>query len=413
MDKRNYTVKDRFLRYVQIDTQANPNSETTPSSEKQKDLSNLLSKELTELGISHEMTDNGYIYARIPSNSTKEAPKIFFCSHVDTAPDCSGTNVKPIVHSNYQGNEITLPDDPEQVISHAKFPELKDKIGHDLITASGTTLLGADDKSGVACIMDAAYQLVHNPDLKHGDVVLFFTTDEEIGRGVKHVDLQKLNADFGYTLDSGNQGCFEYENFSANGLEVNITGASAHTGYAKGKMENAIKIASAFIDKLPKDHLSPESTSGTEGFVHPYEVGGNLEHAHVKFLLRDFDTAKLTDQKNYIESLMNETMRDFPSSKFEIVEREQYRNMRDVIDNHMHIVDTALEAMKNIGVESKVGRIRGGTDGAVLSHMGLPCPNLFSGQHGIHSKLEWTSVQEMQSAVDTIIEICRLVEEKA
>lgn len=409
-----YTVKDRFLRYVQIDTQSDPFSDTTPSTAKQIDLSKVLSEELTALGISHELTKEGYVYATIPSNSKKgKVPTVFFCSHVDTAPDCSGTNVKPIVHNNYQGESITLPDDNEQVITIEKFPELKDKIGHDIITASGTTLLGADDKSGVACIMDAAYQLINNPEIKHGDVKLFFTIDEEVGRGVENADINKIGADFGYTLDSGNIGCFEYENFSANGYEIKITGASAHPGYAKGKMENAIKIAAEIIARIPKDRLSPETTSDMEGFVHPMKVTSELESATLTFIIRDFDTAKLAEHEALLENITKEVLADYPNSKYEVKSTEQYRNMRDVIDQHMYVVDYAKEALKNKNIPIKLGPIRGGTDGALLSHMGLPCPNLFSGQHGIHSKLEWTSVQEMQAAVDTVVEICRLTEEKA
>jgi len=411
---RNYTVKDRFLRYVQIDTQADPFSEAVPSTAKQLDLSRELSKELTAMNIEHELSAEGYIYATIPGNTAKaNVPKIFFCSHVDTAPDCSGTNVKPIVHSNYQGGSITLPDDPEQIITEEKFPELKDKYGQDIITASGLTLLGADDKSGVACIMDAAYQLVNDPGFEHGEVMLYFTTDEEIGRGVKHVNLEKLNADFGYTLDSGNLGNFEYENFSANGYEIKITGASAHPGYAKGKMESAIKIASEIIAKLPKDHLCPESTSGKEGFVHPTDLKGKLEEASIRFIIRDFDTSKLAQYEAVLEKITKEVMANYPNSRYELISTDQYRNMRDVVDDHMHIVAYAKKAMENLGIPFNLGAIRGGTDGSVLSHKGLPCPNLFSGQHGIHSKLEWTTVQEMQSAVDTVLEICKITAAEA
>lgn len=411
---RNYTVKDRFLKYVQIDTQADPHSDTVPSSSKQLNLSRELSTELDAMGIPHELSKEGYIYASIPSNSSKEkVPTIFFCSHVDTAPDCSGTDVKPIVHANYQGGDIMLPDDPAQVITEEKFPELKDKHGHDIITASGLTLLGADDKSGVASIMDAAYQLVNNPDIKHGEVKLFFTTDEEIGRGVAHADLSKIGADFGYTLDSGNLGNFEYENFSANAFKIKITGSSAHPGYAKGKMESAIKIAGEILTRLPKDKLSPESTSGKEGFVHPTNLQGKLEEATISFIIRDFDTANLAKHEALLEETTKQVMENYPRSKYELISTEQYRNMRDVVDNHMYIVDYAELAMKNLGIPYNLGSIRGGTDGAVLSHKGLPCPNLFSGQHGIHSKLEWTTVQEMQAAVDTVIEICKITEEKA
>jgi len=409
-----YTVKDRFLKYVQIDTQADPYSEAVPSTAKQLDLSKVLSQELTELGIEHEMTKEGYIYAKIPANTDKtNVPKIFFCSHVDTAYDCSGTNVKPIVHTNYQGGKIVLPNDPEQIIDESRFPELKDKIGHDIITASGKTLLGADDKSGVACIMDAAYQLIKNPEIPHGEVRLFFTTDEEIGRGVKYADLNKIDADFGYTLDSGNLGCFEFENFSANQFLIKITGASAHPGYAKGKMENALKIVSEIVANLPKDKLSPESTSEKQGFVHPYKLEGQLEEATLQLIIRDFETSNLNKYQEQLKSITNEILKSYPRSKVKYTVTEQYRNMKDVVSDHMHIVDYAVDAMKKLNLPYSIGSIRGGTDGAVLSHKGLPCPNLFSGQHGIHSKLEWTTVQEMQAAVDTVIEICKIAEERA
>lgn len=408
-----YTSKERFLRYVQIDTQANPYSDTIPSTAKQINLSKLLSKELTEMGVQNELTEHGYVYAKIPANTEKsDIPSIFFCSHVDTAFDCSGTDVKPIVHADYQGEDIVLPDDPEQVISQKKFPELKDKVGQDIITASGLTLLGADDKSGVACIMDAVYQLVHNQDIKHGEVNVLFTTDEEIGRGVKYVDIAKIGADFGYTLDSGDVGHFEYENFSANAAVLKIKGVSAHPGYAKGKMEHASRIAADILSQLPKDHLSPESTEGKEGFIHPSKIEGMLEEASIEFIIRSFETEKLAEYEAIIENTTKKVLENYPGSSYTFEVHEQYRNMKDVVDKHMHIVDTAIQAMKNAGLEPYVSAIRGGTDGSVLSHMGLPCPNLFSGQHGIHSKLEWTTVQDMQKATDTVIEIVKLVEEK-
>jgi len=410
----NYSVKNRFLRYVQIDTQANPYSESAPSTEKQKDLTKVLSEELSEMNIEHEVTEHGYIYAHLPSNSNKtEIPSIFFCSHIDTAFDCSGTDVKPIVHENYQGGDIILPDDKEQIISKAKFPELKDKIGNDIITASGLTLLGADDKSGLACIMDAFYLLTQNPDIKHGDVKALFTTDEEIGRGVKFVDIEKLGADFGYTLDSGDVGHFEYENFSANAAVLKIKGVSAHPGYAKGKMEHASKIAADILSRLPKDKLSPESTEGKEGFIHPNKIEGMLEEASIEFIIRSFETEKLEEYQNIIEDTAKEVLKNYPNSSYTFTSRKQYRNMKDVIDKHPQIIDIAKRGMENAGVKPHISAIRGGTDGAMLSHKGLPCPNLFSGQHGIHSKLEWTTVQDMQMAVDTVLEIIKIVEEDA
>lgn len=409
-----YTVKDRFLRYVQIDTQADPNSTTNPTSEKQLNLSKLLSEELTQMGVANELTPTGEVYAKISGNSTKsDIPKIFFCSHVDTAPDCSGTDVKPIVHTDYKGGDIVLPDDNSQVITQEKFPELTDKLGHDIITASGKTLLGADDKSGVACIMDAIYQLVNNPYIIHGDIRVLFTTDEEVGKGVVSVDIDKIDADFGFTLDSGEVGHFEYENFSADGAKLTVTGVSAHPGYAKGKMENAIKIVSEIIAVLPKDRLSPETTSDYEGFIHPVAISGELERATASFIIRDFDTNMLPEHADVIRSTAEEILKSYPGSTFSLEISEQYRNMKDVIVDHMYIVDYAKKTLSNIGVKPHIGPIRGGTDGAILSHQGLPCPNVFSGQHGIHSKLEWTTVQDMQKAVDFVLEVCQIVEREA
>lgn len=414
MIKMQHTVKERFLRYVQVDTQADPESTTIPSSAKQIDLSRILAAELTEMGVQNELTKEGYVYATIPGNSqNKNAPTIFFCSHIDTAPDCSGTNVKPIVHKNYDGSPIVLPDDHTQIISKERFPELADKIGHDLISASGHTLLGADDKSGLACIMDAVYQLTQRTDIIHGTVKVLFTTDEEIGKGVQAVDIDKLDADFGYTLDSGDVGQFEYENFSADSALLTINGVSAHPGYAKGKMENAIKILAEILAALPSEHLTPESTTAKEGFIHPGKITGELETATAQFIIRDFNTEKLSEHAQVIRSVAEEVLQSYPRSTYTLTTAPQYRNMKDVVIKHPHIIDYARIAMANVGLKEDIGAIRGGTDGAVLSHQGLPCPNLFSGQHGIHSKLEWTTVEDMQKAVEVIIEICKLAEQNA
>lgn len=407
----NYTVKDRFLRYVQVDTEADPMSNTFPSSEKQKNLTKIICEELDALNVKYVTNDAGYVYAFIPSNIDKPAPKVFFCAHLDTAPDCSGFNVNPIVHTNYQGQDITYPDDATLVLSPKQHPNLKNKIGHDIITASGLTLLGSDDKSGVAIIMDAIHQLVNNPDIKHGDVRALFTTDEEVGKGVAKVDLHLLDSDFGYTLDSGDLGCFEDENFSANAMELIVTGVSAHPGYAKDKMENAIKIASEIVANLPKLTLSPETTEAKEGFIHPTRIEGSLEQAKINFILRDFDTAKLDEYATLINDIATEVLKNYPNSIFESKVSVQYRNMKDVLDQHPHVTNLAIQAMKNLNIDLNYTSIRGGTDGAVLSHMGLPCPNLFAGEQAIHSKYEWTSVQDMQRGVDTVIEICRLVGE--
>jgi len=409
-----YTVKDRFWSYVQIDTQADPESDTTPSTEKQKNLSKQLVEEAISMGLKDvEMDEFGYVYATIPSNTEKEVPTIFFCAHVDTAPDASGTDVKPIFHENYQGGSIHLPDDPDIVITEEAYPNLKKKYGHDLISASGKTLLGADDKAGVAIIMDAANYLVQNADIKHGEIRLLFTPDEEIGRGVAKINMEKLNASFGYTLDSGELGHFEYENFSADSVSINIKGVSAHPGYAKDKMENAIKIASEIIARLPKDKLTPETTDKKEGFIHPVKIEGELESASLLFIIRDFETPKLAEYEDILENIMNEVMKDYPNSSAEFEVKNQYRNMKDHLEKNPHVIDFAVEAIKRAGIEPEVGSIRGGTDGAMLSHMGVPTPNLFAGQQGIHSKYEWASVQDMQKAVDTVINICCIAEEKA
>lgn len=404
-----YTVSERFLSYVTIDTQADPTSNTFPSSEKQWVLTNKLLEEFKSMGIEATSNEAGYVYASLPSNTDKEVPTVFFCAHLDTAPDCSGTDVKPIVHLNYQGQEIVLPDDPNQVITPALYPNLKNKIGHDIITASGLTLLGSDDKSGIAIIMDAVYQLVSDPSRPRGNVKILLTTDEEIGKGVAKVDLKKLGADFGYTLDSGDLGHFEDENFSADSLSIKITGVSAHPGYAKDKMQNAIKIAAAIIENLPKLTLSPETTEGKEGFIHPNKCTANLENAQIDFILRDFDTKKLAEYRDLLDRICQDVMQNFPGSQYTIEQKSQYRNMKDVLVNHPHVSAIARKAIENLNIPLHHGSIRGGTDGAVLSHMGLPCPNLFAGEQAIHSKHEWVSVQDMERGVDTILEICRII----
>jgi len=411
----NYTVEERFLKYVQIDTQADPNSDTFPSTEKQKDLSKILVAELREMGVKDAHMDKyGYVYGTIPSNSDKQSiPVLCLCSHVDTAPDCSGTNVKPIKHTNYQGQDIKLPLNPESTIKSSDFPHLLNQIGEDIITTSGDTLLGADDKSGVAEIMDAAYQLINNPTIKHGEIKILFTPDEEVGKGVDHVDIKKLGADFGFTLDGGVPGSVEDETFSADSAEVKIIGRSAHPGYAKGKMENAMKIAAEIIDKLPKDNLSPETTSGKQGFIHPTAMNGVLEKAQLNFILRDFTTPLLLEKGELLKATVDQVMKSYPNSKATIEIKEQYRNMKEVLDTKPFIMDYAEEAIKRTGLTVKKTSIRGGTDGSRLSFMGLPCPNLFTGMQGIHSVREWISVKDMKLAVDTILNLVKVIEEKA
>ena len=411
----NHTVTERFLRYVQIDTQADPNSDTVPSSEKQKNLSRLLVAELLEMGISDaEMDAFGYVYATIPANTDKKnVPTLCFCSHVDTAPDASGTDVKPLMHRNYQGQDITLPDDTSQVIRLADHPYLQTQMGNDIITASGLTLLGSDDKSGVAEIMDAAYQLLNTPSVKHGKIRILFTPDEEIGRGVDNVNMEKLAADFGYTMDGGPVGDLEDETFSADGATVTIQGVAAHPGYAKGKMENSIKIVSEIVAALPKLKLTPENTSDKQGFLHPVKIEGGLENAKLTLILRDFDNKLLLEKANILRGCVKKVMRRFPHSKAEIKVFEQYRNMKTVLDEHPQVVNNALEAIKRAGLTPNLGSIRGGTDGSRLSFMGLPCPNLFAGEQAIHSRQEHVSVQDMEVAVRTIVHLCAVWEEKA
>ena len=413
MNDRGKSVADKLMRYVQVDTQSDPESLTFPSTEKQKELSKMLVKELIEMGVSDaEMDEWGYVFATISGNSTKEnIPTICFCSHVDTAPDCSGANVKPILHQNYQGQDIILPDDPSQVITVKDHPYLSKRIGDDIITASGLTLLGADDKAGVAIIMQLAQELMNNSSHIHGDVRILFTPDEEVGRGVDKLDMDKLNADIGYTLDGGHIGSLEGDTFSANSMTIRFKGVSAHPGYAKGKMVNAVKVMSYFIDQLPPASFSPETTSGSQGFVHPYNLKGQLEESSVDFLIRDFDTKNLEKHQKVLTDLAEATIHHFEGSSFEVEVKEQYRNMREVLDEHPHVEANALQAMKRIGIEPQQDLVRGGTDGSRLSFMGLPCPNLFTGEMAIHSKHEYVSVQDMEAAVKTCIEILKVYEE--
>jgi tripeptide aminopeptidase len=407
-----YSVENRFLKYAQIDTTADPNSETFPSSMKQKDLAKVLYQELIDLGLDEvDMDEWGYVYGTIPSNSeSKNIPTICLCSHMDTAPDCSGTGVKPIVHRNYDGNPITLPDDNSQVITVERHSYLKSKIGDDIITASGTTLLGADDKAGIAIIMDFAQFLVQNPEVKHGKVRILFTPDEEVGRGVEKLDMKKVNADFGYTLDGGQLGDIEDETFSADAVKIVFNGISAHPGYAKNKMVNAIKLASELVDLLPKDRWSPETTSKREGFVHPVSIEGGLEKATIQFIIRDHETSKLAEYENELERLANRVIENHPGATFTFEVSEQYRNMKEILKDVPFVTDYAVQAMEKVGITPNRAIIRGGTDGSRLSFMGLPCPNLFTGEMAIHSKHEFVSVQDMQKAVQTLVELIQIWE---
>ena len=413
---KNYknTVTERFLRYVKIDTQSDPQSDTQPSTEKQKNLSKMLVNELLEMGISDAHLDEyGYVYATIESNSDKTVPVICFCSHVDTSPDCSGAGVKPIVHQNYQGQNLVLPDDNSQILKVADHPDLAHQLGNDIITASGTTLLGADNKAGVAEIMDAAFHLINNPNLKHGSIKILFTPDEEIGRGTKAVDLQKLGADFGYTIDGETLGSLEDETFSADGVKIQITGVSQHPGFAKGRMESALKIASEVVARLPKNILSPESTEGMEGFIHPTNISGMVEMATLEFIIRDFTVAKLQAHELVLHEILNNVLKNYPNSKATFEVYEQYRNMKEVLDKFPQVTEYAMEAIKRSGIEGKQASIRGGTDGSRLSFMGLPCPNIFAGEHAFHGKHEWVSVQDMEKAVEVIVNLCGVWEERS
>lgn len=413
-DKYTFTAAERFLRYVQIDTQSDPQSDSFPTTTKQKDLSKLLAQELKEIGIADAHMDEwGYVYATIPATTTKKVPVICFCAHVDTAPDCSGTNVKPIVHKNYRGQDIVLPDDPAQVLKLADYPYLQKQIGNDLITASGNTLLGADDKSGVAAIMDLANFLVKHPAIKHGEIRIMFTPDEEVGKGTAKADLKKLGAEYAYTLDGGDAGSLEDETFSADGVQLVIHGVIAHPGYAKGKMINAMKIAAHILDALPKDRLSPESTEGKRGFIHPVHIEGIAERCTIDFIIRDFETPGLKKKEDFLRTLVEETLRVHPNATFEYKVTEQYRNMKEVLTNHPQVVEYAKEALQRAGLEVKMESIRGGTDGSRLSFMGLPCPNLFTGMQGIHSKLEHISIQDMNKAVETMVHLVQIWEEKS
>jgi tripeptide aminopeptidase len=409
-----HAVTDRFLRYVVIDTQSDPSSPTCPSTAKQKDLGRVLARELHAMGLKDaHLDEHGYVYATIPANTDKKVPVICFCSHMDTSPDCSGANVKPQLVRNYQGGDIALPGDPAQVIRAAEHPALAEQVGNDIITSDGTTLLGADNKAGVAEIMDAAQFLLNNPQIKHGTIKILFTPDEEIGRGVDKADLKKLGADFGYTMDGETAGHIEDETFSADGATITITGVSAHPGFAKGRMEHAIKIASAIIDRLPKESCSPETTEGKEGFLHPISISGALEQARLDFIVRDFTDAGLKEKEALLEGIVKDVMRGFPRSSYRMEVREQYRNMKVVIDRHPEIVDYAIEAIRRAGLTPIKTSIRGGTDGSRLSFMGLPCPNIFAGEHAFHSRLEWVSVQDMEKAVQTIVHLAMIWEERS
>jgi tripeptide aminopeptidase len=406
------TVLDRLLRYVVIDTQSDPSSDTQPSTEKQKDLGRLLVEELLAIGLGDaHMDEHGNVYATLASNVAKDVPVICLCSHMDTAPDFTGTGVKPQIVRNYGGGDIRLIGDATQVIRVADHPELADQVGHDIVTTDGTTLLGADDKAGIAEIMTAIAHLVAHPETPHGTVKVLFTTDEEIGRGADKVDLKKLGAEFGYTLDGSTVGEIEDETFSADGVDITITGVAMHPGTAKGKMENAIKIAGAIVSRLPRE-IAPETTEGRQGFIHPTDVAGSMESASLGFIIRDFDDQGLAVKEALLAEIARDVLKDYPGSTFTFEVKEQYRNMKVVLDRHPEVVDNLVEAVRRVGLEPVRHSIRGGTDGSRLSFMGLPCPNIYTGGHAYHSPLEWVSVQDMEKSVRTIIELVKVWEER-
>ncbi|MBY0543552.1 MAG: peptidase T [Sphingobacteriaceae bacterium] len=407
-------LQERFVKYVKIDTQSDAESSSCPSTLKQKDLGRVLVEELLEIGLTDaHMDDNGYVYAAIPANSEKKVPIICFCSHMDTSPDCSGKDVKPIIHKNYQGEDLVLPDDNSIILKLNEHKDLKNQIGNDIITASGTTLLGADNKAGLVEIMEAAAFLMQNPDIKHGEIKILFTPDEEIGRGVDKADLKKLAADFAYTVDGETLGSIEDETFSADAVKLIINGVSAHPGFAKGKMESAIKALADILSALPKDKLTPEATNGKEGFIHPVNFHGNAEQAEADFIIRDFDDDLLKAHEDYLENVVMDVMKNYPNATYTFKVSEQYRNMKKVLDQYPQIIAYGIKAIERAGLTPIKRSIRGGTDGSRLSFMGLPCPNIFAGEHAFHGKQEWVSVQDMEKAVQTIVNIACIWEEEA
>jgi len=407
------TVLDRFLRYVQYDTQSDERSKTFPSTVTQLALLRDLASELREMGLADAAIDEyGYVMATIPATTTKrEVPVIGFIAHVDTSPEMPGAGVKPIVHRAYDGRDLVLPDDPTAVLRVSDIPELADQIGHDIVTASGTTLLGADDKAGVAEIMTAAATLATHPGIPHGAIRIAFTPDEEVGRGTDHFDVGRFGASCAYTLDGGARGEIETESFSADAITVTFHGFNTHPGYAKGRMVNAIKVAAAFIDRLPADALSPETTGGHDGFLHPYVVQASVERTSVRLLVRDFVTAALNEKEALVERLAREAAARYPGARVELAVEESYRNMKEVLDRHPRIADYAREAIRRAGLEPHTHPIRGGTDGSRLSFMGLPTPNLFAGEHNFHSRLEWVSAQDMEKAVEVIVHLAQIWEQ--
>jgi tripeptide aminopeptidase len=399
------SVLDRFLRYVQIDTRSDESSRSCPSTPGQLRLLELLVSDLRALGIADAAMDqNGYVMATIPASVDRVVPVIGFVAHVDTSPEMSGENVKPIVHRAWDGGDIVLPDDPSAVLRRSEQPELAAQTGHDIVTASGTTLLGADDKAGVAAIVAAAEHWRAHPNIPHGAIRICFTPDEEIGRGADRFDVARFGAVCAYTLDGGNCGELEYESFSADAIRVTFGGFNTHPGYAKGRMVNAIKAAARFIDRLPADRLSPETTDEYEGYVHPYQMDASVDRTSVRVLIRDFKTGALAEKEALIERLARDVAAE-TGTRVEFDVQQSYRNMREILDRHPDVLNRAREAIRRAGLVPIEKPIRGGTDGSRLSFMGLPTPNLFAGEHNFHSRLEWTSRQDLEKAVEVIVQL--------
>jgi tripeptide aminopeptidase len=404
----------RFLEYVKFDTQSCEGSDTFPSTPGQLVLLQHLHDELKALGlIDVSMDRHGYVFATIPATSLKtDVPVIGFLAHVDTSPEMSGQGVKAIIHENYNGQDLVLPDDPSAVIAFEDNPHLAGQIGNDIITASGTTLLGADNKAGVAEIMAAVEYLLSHPEIPHGAIRIGFTPDEEVGNGTAHFDVEQFGAHCAYTMDGETLGELQVETFSADSITVTFHGFNTHPGFAKGRMVNAIKVAAEFTTRLPMENLSPETTAGYDGFVHPYVMEAGVETTSVKLLVRDFDTKKLKEMERLVEQLALEAVAVYPGSRAEINVEESYRNMKEVLDDYPEVVENACEAFRRADLEPCIEPIRGGTDGSRLSFMGLPTPNIFAGEHNFHSRYEWISTSDMHKAVEVIIELCQVWEER-
>ena len=404
------TVLERFLRYVVVDTRSDERSTATPSTPGQLVLQRMLAGELQAMGVADVVLDeHGYVMATIPATvGDPGIPTIGFVAHVDTSPEMPGADVRPLVHRAYDGRDLVLPDDPTAILRVADIPALRARIGDDIVTASGLTLLGADDKAGVAEIMTAAEHLMRHPGIAHGTIRIAFTPDEEIGRGADHFDVARFGAACAYTLDGGQRGELEYESFSADAMTLTFGGFNTHPGYAKGRMINAIRLAARFIERLPVEGMSPETTGGHQGFVHPYQLQASVDRTEVKVLIRDFVTAELKAKATMLERIARTVVEEAPGATLEIRIEESYRNMREVLERHPQVIEHAREAMRRAGIEPIEKPIRGGTDGSRLSFMGLPTPNLFAGEQNFHSRLEWVSVQDMEKAVEVIVNLAQV-----